>query len=138
MAFENSNCHEYITEKLYKNAYGQNDLDYLVIPVVMGAPKEEYLKRAPPNSFIHVNDFESAKHLADYLNLLDHNDQLYYNYFKWKKLGRFVETKFMCRLCALLHYSFISSKNKSYNNISEWWNTYRLPFGKTFVDSCYN
>lgn len=138
MAFENSNCFEYITEKLYKNAYGYNDLDYLVIPIVMGATKENYLKRTPPNSFIHVNDFASAKHLADYLKLLDQNDHLYYTYFRWKKLGHFIETKFMCRLCAILHNSFISGKKKSYANISEWWNTYKLPSGEAIVDSCYD
>lgn len=122
LAFENSNCREYITEKLYKNAFGNNDLDHLVIPIVLGAPKKDYVKLAPLNSFIHVDDFKSAKHLAEYLNLLDTNDQLYYSYFRWKKDGYFIETKFMCRLCALLHNSFISGRKKSYTNIKEWWN----------------
>lgn len=30
----------------------------------MGARKEDYEKVAPPNSFIHVDDFESPKELA--------------------------------------------------------------------------
>lgn len=70
------------------------------------------------NSYIHVDDFPSAKHLAEYLNKLDANDTLYNSYFRWKGTGEFVNTFFWCRLCAMLHDSF---PIKSYSDINEWW-----------------
>jgi len=36
----------------------------------MGAAKKDYLRVAPPHSFIHVDDFLSPKLLADYLHNL--------------------------------------------------------------------
>ena len=34
------------------------------------------LRLAPPHSFIDVGEFKSVEKLADYLNLLDRNDEL--------------------------------------------------------------
>ncbi len=65
LAFENSICEEYITEKM------QRTLDFPVVPIVMGAgPYERYF---PRGSYISVFDFESPKHLADYIHFLDQN-----------------------------------------------------------------
>jgi glycoprotein 3-alpha-L-fucosyltransferase len=50
----------------------------------MGARPEDYEALLPPGSFIHVDDFRSPKHLAEYLQSLDKNDELYNAYFKWK------------------------------------------------------
>ena len=55
-----------------------------VIPIVMGARPEDYADAAPHKSYIHVDDFDSPKELADYLHQLDQDDQLYNEYFKWK------------------------------------------------------
>lgn len=54
-----------------------------VIPVVMGAAPEDYERAAPPHSFIHVDDFESPKELAEYLHKLDKDDELYNQYFQY-------------------------------------------------------
>lgn len=62
LAFENSNCDEYLTEKLWYNAYFK-----YAIPVVMGGTRENYERLCPPKSFIHVDDFDSPQSLADYL-----------------------------------------------------------------------
>lgn len=113
LAFENSNCKDYITEKLFVNSLGHN-----VLPIVMGARKEDYERSAPPHSYIHVDDFESPRHLAEYLTKLDQNDTLYNEYFKWKGNGEFINTYFWCRVCAMLH---APSKPKSYPDIQEWW-----------------
>lgn len=88
LALENSPCRHYISEKLWNNAY-LNDL----IPVVFGPPRIDYEAVAPPNSFIHVGDFASIKDLALYLHKLDQNDELYNQYFEWKKQGFVVATK---------------------------------------------
>ena len=50
----------------------------------MGARPEDYAIAAPTKSYIHVDDFDSPKELADYLHKLDQDDQLYNEYFKWK------------------------------------------------------
>lgn len=124
LSFENSNCRHYITEKLFINAYGYNQPDYLLVPIVMGSPQTDYELIAPPKSFIHVDQFKSAQELAKYLLYLDLNDPDYYAYFYWKTMGNFIDTKFFCRICALLHEAAITGKTKSYSNIKSWWNHY--------------
>ncbi|KAF5288958.1 hypothetical protein FQA39_LY03837 [Lamprigera yunnana] len=113
LSFENSNCRDYITEKLYQNALRQD-----IVPIVMGAPKENYVKSVPRDSFIHVDDYESPKELANYLYTLHKNDNLYNKFFKWKGTGEFINTYFWCRLCTLLHSPF---PTKFYKDVNEWW-----------------
>lgn len=86
LAFENSNCKEYITEKLFENSY-----EYNMLPIVMGARPEEYKKYTPDNSFIHIEEFPSPKELAEYLHKLDQDDDLYNSYFKWKGTTKYLQ-----------------------------------------------
>ncbi|XP_052104016.1 glycoprotein 3-alpha-L-fucosyltransferase A-like isoform X1 [Mytilus californianus] len=118
LAFENSNCRDYITEKFYMNALGNN-----VLPVVMGAHPDDYKRSAPHHSYIHVEDFQSPKHLAEYLHTLDKNDQLYNQYFKWKGTGTFIDTKFWCRLCAMLNDPY--KPNLIVSELDRWWRSER-------------
>ena len=77
LAFENSLCTDYITEK----AYGP--LQKGIVPVVLGGA--EYKVFLPPHSYINVKDYSSPKDLAKYLQKLDSNDTLYNEYFAWKQ-----------------------------------------------------
>ena len=86
LAFENSNCRHYITEKFFYNA-----LQFNMIPIVMGAKRKDYENVAPYKSFIHVDDFENPLQLAEYLKKLDANDKLYNEYFQWKGTGEIIE-----------------------------------------------
>ncbi|XP_050535701.1 glycoprotein 3-alpha-L-fucosyltransferase A-like isoform X1 [Daktulosphaira vitifoliae] len=113
LAFENSNCADYITEKFFVNGLQHN-----VLPIVMGARREDYDRIAPKHSYVHVDDYESPKALAEYLHRLDSDDSLYNEYFRWKGTGEFIDTKFFCRLCAVLHDNYPA---KHYRNINEWW-----------------
>lgn len=117
MAFENSNCKNYITEKLFVNALGRN-----ILPIVMGAPPEDYENSAPYHSYIHVDDFASPKELAEYLKILDENDDLYNSYFKWKGTGEFISpvTHFWCQVCAMLHDESSIKIPNWYDDINEW------------------
>ncbi|KAJ8043712.1 Alpha-(1,3)-fucosyltransferase C [Holothuria leucospilota] len=81
-ALENAECGQYITEKLWRNAY---TLD--LVPIVFGAPKADYERLAPPNSFIYLGDFTSHLQLTQYLQKIDRNDTLYNKFFEWKKHG---------------------------------------------------
>jgi len=113
LSFENSNCYDYITEKFFENAL-QND----VLPIVMGARREDYARVAPLNSYIHVDDFESPKQLAEYLHKLDKDDDLYNSYFLWKGTGELIGSHFFCRLCALLHSNY---PNRQIHDITNMW-----------------
>lgn len=89
----------------------------------MGAHPEDYDTHAPLHSFLHVDRFKTAKDLADYLKVLDNNDRLYNQYFKWKGTGEFINTKIMCRICALLHdgYYYNSGLRTTYKDLKNWW-----------------
>ncbi|XP_046614305.1 glycoprotein 3-alpha-L-fucosyltransferase A isoform X1 [Neodiprion virginianus] len=113
LAFENSNCKDYITEKFFVNGLGHN-----VLPIVMGARPEDYERSSPYRSYIHVDEFESPKELADYLHRLDKDDELYNSYFRWKGTGEFINTYFFCRVCAMLHDEY---PVKSYSDVNVWW-----------------
>ncbi|KAK3095876.1 hypothetical protein FSP39_020195 [Pinctada imbricata] len=116
LAFENSNCRDYITEKFFRNGLMQD-----VLPVVMGAHPTEYKRAAPPNSYLHVENFTSPEDLAKFLHKLDKNDDLYNKYFQWKGSGSFINTKFWCRLCALLNYP--KMPHLSVKHLHSWWRT---------------
>ncbi|OQV18112.1 Glycoprotein 3-alpha-L-fucosyltransferase A [Hypsibius exemplaris] len=101
-------------EKFWVNAL-QSD----ILPIVMGAPIDDYTALAPLKSFIHVDQYGSPKELAEYLNILDQNATLYNEYFRWRGTGEFINTHFFCRLCSMLH-----SKRESpshYEDVDGWW-----------------
>jgi len=117
LAFENSNCQDYITEKFFVNGLGHN-----VIPIVMGARPEDYANVAPHNSYIHVDQFKGPEELAEYLHELDKDDVKYNQYFQWKGTGEFINTRFFCRVCAMLHYSKMREEEyRHYTDINGWW-----------------
>lgn len=123
LAFENSNCRDYITEKFFVNG-----LQHDVIPIVMGAAPEDYARAAPYHSYIHVDDFESPKALAEYLHELDQNDNKYNEYFQWKGTGRLINTFFWCRMCAMLHDN--TRESHTYRDLEKWWRGPEVCIGK--------
>ena len=56
-----------------------------VLPIAMGASPEEYERLAPTHSFIHVDQFNGPKELAEYLLELDSDDDKYNEYFQVTK-----------------------------------------------------
>ncbi|XP_077341082.1 alpha-(1,3)-fucosyltransferase 4 [Lithobates pipiens] len=80
LAFENSLHTDYITEKLWRNAFKSS-----AVPIVMGPSRYNYEMFIPRNSFIHVDDFSSPRKLAMYLKFLDKNMHMYRRYFTWRK-----------------------------------------------------
>eukprot|EP00727_Mastigamoeba_balamuthi_P009623 m51a1_g5283 hypothetical protein (400) ;mRNA; r:178215-179788 len=77
LAFENSDCDDYVTEKYWRALEMGN------VPIVLGAPNID--KYAPTNrSIIKVTDFDSVQALAAYINMLDRDDAKYEEYLAYK------------------------------------------------------
>ncbi|XP_071847832.1 alpha-(1,3)-fucosyltransferase 7-like isoform X2 [Apostichopus japonicus] len=85
LAFENSECYEYITERFWWYA-----VQHGVVPVVYGPPRSDLEIFAPPNSFIHVSDFDLVKDLAEHLWDVSLSPEKYNGYFEWKREGEIV------------------------------------------------
>ena len=79
LAFENSVCFDYISEKLFKVLASY---DSYVIPIVLGAgPYDNFV---PAGSYINVQDFDSPQALANHLHYLDQNESAFMEYFTWR------------------------------------------------------
>ena len=115
LAFENSICIDYYTEKVGRILFMGG-----MVPVVMGGAK--YSEVLPPHSYIDVMDFPSSRGLAEYLHKLDGNDMLYNEYFEWLGHYEVVDYRhsFHCDLCEYLHTS--RGEIKVYNDIRIWFN----------------
>ena len=115
LAFENTECKDYITEKFWIAL--QRD----ILPIVKGASFEAYNASGPPNSFLHMDQFKTPAALAKHLQYLDENDQEYDRYFTWKKTHKVdIETLdlYDCKLCEAIHKNVLPRKSKV---LSQWW-----------------
>ena len=118
LAFESTNCSDYITEKFWRS------LSFGLIPIVIQPSKISYERIAPPNSFIHAQDFNfDAQLLANYLNEVSNNEELYSKHLKWKILyknyykGHDVDPFRLCQMCKKLNQETTSIYYKS---LSRW------------------
>lgn len=118
LAFENSDSKDYITEKLWRNAYQGG-----AVPVVLGPVIDDYKAVAPPQSFIHVGEFASVKELGMYLQQLAEDKKRYSEYFKWKHEWRVKLYKDwrerLCRICT--QYDTLP-QHKVYSDLEAWVN----------------
>ena len=78
LAFENSLCDDYVTEKVFSLLSDHVD----VIPIVIG--RADYSALLPPHSYIDVRDYATPRDLARYLRLLEDDVELYNAYFVWR------------------------------------------------------
>ncbi|CAH1775873.1 unnamed protein product [Owenia fusiformis] len=119
LAFENSLCSEYVTEKTWK-VLSRWDM----IPIVLG--QANYTDILPKNSFIDVQNFSSPKALGNYILQVNASDELYNSYFEWKKTEKVIDEINpvhelpWCELCRKLHQEPI--EYKVYDNFAAWWN----------------
>ncbi|KAN0041397.1 hypothetical protein ACTFIV_003936 [Dictyostelium citrinum] len=76
IAFENSLCEDYITEKLWES------LSVGTIPIYLGAPNiKEFLP--DPDSIINVRDFQSVNDLVNYLKMVENDESLRLKHLRW-------------------------------------------------------
>ncbi|NXR77477.1 FUT3 fucosyltransferase, partial [Pycnonotus jocosus] len=117
LAFENSQHQDYITEKLWKNALSSG-----TVPVVLGPPRENYELFLPADSFIHVDDFGSARELARFLLELAWDAERYRGYFQWHRWFRPVLgtgwALRLCRACQFLHTT--EPRHRAVPSLASW------------------
>ncbi|VDK45403.1 unnamed protein product [Anisakis simplex] len=123
IAFENSICHDYVTEKLWGKGFNR-----LIVPIVLQRSILEAY--APPHSFIAADDFVDIKQLADHLKYLMRNSTAYREYFDWRRdyAAIFLDGNThdqleqpwgICQLCRLLWQQ--PQKQYTIENFNEWW-----------------
>ena len=117
LAFESQSCTDYVTEKFWRT------LSVGAIPIVSGPERESFARIAPPNSFIHINDYKTDAELAEALNLIATNRTLYGKYHSWRRYydvyyeAKDVDPYRFCELC----YRLNTNKQRIwYENINDW------------------
>ncbi|XP_063160806.1 alpha-(1,3)-fucosyltransferase 4 [Candoia aspera] len=117
LAFENSQHQDYITEKLWRNAF-----ESWAVPIVLGPPRANYERFVPSDSFIHVSDFSGPMELAVYLKFLDKNKNMYRKYFAWRKQYEVRVTSFWvehsCKVCNAVRV--VGKQSKTIQNLANW------------------
>jgi Glycosyltransferase family 10 (fucosyltransferase) C-term len=114
LAFENTLCIDYLTEKLF------NTINHNVVPVIFsGAELSRFL---PPKSYIDANDFATVEELASFLQSLAEHPEEYIKYFWWRKHYQIMRWDHMelCALCQKLNEPNPSSKRQVYVSIKDW------------------
>ena len=101
IAFENSVCTDYITEKVYK----------ILVPGMKTVPivydkGSGYKDVLPPHSYIDAASFASPEDLAVYLHKLDQDDALYNEYFQWRKEYTCSLKSVPCAFCQQFHEAY--------------------------------
>ncbi|CAL1534919.1 unnamed protein product [Lymnaea stagnalis] len=93
LAFENSICNDYVTEKFFK-IFTSAD----VVPVVRGGA--DYKRYFPPDTFIDASDFDSPEALGEYLKDLSRDKDRYLRMLREKnKYTHVRQRKWPCQLC---------------------------------------
>ena len=96
LAFENSLCQDYITEKFWRSLLNRHQ-----IPIIAAA--NATLTLLPPNSYLNVFDFPTIKELTDKMKEIASNKTLYNSFFHWMSYYKQDEEHAFCKLCAELH-----------------------------------
>uniref|UniRef100_A0A183BZ81 Fucosyltransferase n=1 Tax=Globodera pallida TaxID=36090 RepID=A0A183BZ81_GLOPA len=117
LAFENSVCPQYVTEKFWRS------LRALTVPVVLERAVLAGVE-VPQNAFIAADDFGSVKELADHLKALQNDSKRYLQHFEWTK--RYRKSHFailnspLCELCQFAHRQFEQDLTNNVNLDKHW------------------
>ena len=79
VAFENSDCADYITEKTWRNS-----LQAGMVPIVWSLTID-HASMLPPHSYISLMDYSSIKAAAGAISTTAQHAQLYQRYHTWRK-----------------------------------------------------
>ena len=120
LSYESKNCTNYITEKFWRM------LRFNIIPVVIQPRRRFYEQIAPPDSFIHAEDFDyDPVRLARYLKTVASDFALYSKHLMWKTQydtvfsAKQTESRRLCEMCTQLNEQ---PSTIYYESISNWFN----------------
>lgn len=86
LAIENSNCFDYVTEKLVKVVTAG------AIPIVAGRfSRPDYRRFMPDHSYVNILDYSSMKDLANDLKRIANNKTLYESFHWFRKHDKDIE-----------------------------------------------
>lgn len=113
LVFENSLCEDYLTEKLFYNAYSKG-----AIPVIMGPSVDNCKQLLPPNSFLHVDNYKTPQELAEHMLHISKDEKNILSYHRWRndfevvnEHGYFGSKSYhFCRVCEALNYNDVKEK----------------------------
>lgn len=112
--FENLYCLDYVIEKYWYMLF-----DYDIVLVVFGGVLYDQ-KIVIFGFFINVLDFVLIKILVDYLFFLDRNENVYNEYFLWRKCYKLVFFElWICYMCVVFNNILILFK--VYKNFEDFW-----------------
>ena len=122
LAWENSLCQDYITEKFWKVLKG----DGYYIPVALGGlSTEEYNAVAPPNSFLHFYNFSSIEQLGKYMKTLIQDHSAFNRYHDWRSLYDIdLGPSSSCKFCEMANFPTKYKRRNS--NIAKKYNDRRV------------
>ncbi|KAJ8045583.1 Alpha-(1,3)-fucosyltransferase 5 [Holothuria leucospilota] len=134
LAFENSCCSFYITEKFWKAL-----AEYESVPIVIGSSKSNYESVAPPNSFVYADDFDSMEDLANYIKKVAEDEALYNTFHEWRRYGK--AEVYNERLVSPLFEDKNKCKLLNYLEKNAWRKNHPIqmeidPFGPDWAGSC--
>ncbi|KAH9513703.1 hypothetical protein Btru_041864 [Bulinus truncatus] len=92
LAFENSICEDYVTEKFFKLFPVAK-----VVPVVLGGI--EYKRYFPPDTFVDASDFDSPGDLAHHLKELAQDKYRYLKILRTQSKYKHYQESWKCKLC---------------------------------------
>jgi hypothetical protein len=103
LAFENSLCVDYITEKTYYQSLHRG-----IVPVVLSGANLSNPRVLPPGSYIDASSFDTARELAEYLEKVGNDPSLYNRFFEWRahwEVNAYEAPDASCLICEKLHKS---------------------------------
>ena len=112
LAFENSLCEDYITEKAFQR------MDQGLVPIVLGLGN--YSQELPRGSYIDIKNFTSPRHLADYLKEVMHSEELYSSYHAWRRREQLANNNILCNICEYIYAN--QGKEQIIPDIGQVWN----------------
>ncbi|KAI7869619.1 uncharacterized protein EV154DRAFT_431944 [Mucor mucedo] len=120
LAAENSNCDNYVTEKL------SDTISMSAVPIVDGPPSYEGYVPSD-RSIIHMDAYPDPRDLADYINYLDRNDTAYLEYLSFRRDAINIPAKerldpaFISNWSDTIEYTKTSSYCSICRGMIPWW-----------------
>lgn len=108
LVLENTKCKEYITEKIFYHAYSRG-----AIPVIQGPTVEDCERLLPPNSYLHIDNYDSLEALAEDIIKISKDKERLLSYHEWRnhfevlnEHGYFGSKSYhLCRVCEAINYN---------------------------------